>query len=388
MTVRCIWMDGLEDLQSNWDAFGRDDPMWAVLTQFGLSENNWDAETFFATGHDEVRGLRTGAEQIGLALRLGRALDFGCGVGRITQALAAVCDEAVGVDIAPSMIDAARRLNRFDQRCSYVVNATDDLSIFADESFDVIVSKIVLQHIPPVHTRRYLAEFARVLAPGGVLLFQLPSHHVGRTPLTDWSSRASARGLPSTVKAGGSVTIDVSAVNTGAVAWPPGNHAAIAVGAQWRHVDGGVVANGPEGRLWTTMEVPPGQALTGSITLDAPRAPGRFRLQVGLLQESIAWAHEHGVAPWTGGVRVRGIPAHSALRWVARRSGPIGRVLRRRGVILPTAAVDQSAPIMQMHGVGRDEVEAVLVDAGATVSFVQTDDAAPGWVSYTYWVTR
>ena len=382
-------MGGLDDLRHNWDAFGRDDPMWAVLTQFGLSEHNWDADAFFATGHDEVRGLTEGASQIGLPLRLGRALDFGCGVGRITQGLASVCEAAVGVDIAPSMIEAAQRLNRYGERCRYVVNATDDLAIFPDASFDVIMSKIVLQHIPPVHTVRYLAEFSRVLAPGGVLLFQLPSHHVGRTPLADWSSRVDVRGAPQHVMPGESITVAVSALNTGTLPWPPGNHAAIAVGAQWRHSDGAAVSDGPEGRLWTTTEIAPDEALSGTITVEAPREPGRYRLQVGLLQESIAWAHEHGVMPWSTDVRVSGLRARTALRWAARRSGPLGRTLRRRGLRLaPPSAPDKDTPVMQMHGVAREEVETVLTSAGATVSFVQSDEAAPGWISYTYWITR
>jgi SAM-dependent methyltransferase len=56
-----------------------------------------------------------------------------------------------------------------------VVNQKVDLRIFPDAHFDFIYSNITLQHMPPRYSRRYIAEFLRVLVPGGALLFQVPS---------------------------------------------------------------------------------------------------------------------------------------------------------------------------------------------------------------------
>jgi SAM-dependent methyltransferase len=64
-------------------------------------------------------------------------------------------------------------------RCRFVLNAAPDLRLFEDARFDFVYSRIVLQHIPPALVRGYLPEMLRVLAPGGVLLFQLP------TPMAD-----------------------------------------------------------------------------------------------------------------------------------------------------------------------------------------------------------
>ena len=51
-----------------------------------------------------------------------------------------------------------------------------DLTVFSDASFDLVASDIVLQHLPDRATvEGYLAEFVRVLKPGGLLVFQLPS---------------------------------------------------------------------------------------------------------------------------------------------------------------------------------------------------------------------
>jgi SAM-dependent methyltransferase len=103
-----------------------------------------------------------------------RALDFGCGVGRLSQALADRFQEVVGVDIAESMVAKAHEFNRHGNRVRYVVHGSDDLSCFADGLFDLVYSVITLQHIPPEAAAAYIGEFFRVLRPGGTAIFQVP----------------------------------------------------------------------------------------------------------------------------------------------------------------------------------------------------------------------
>lgn len=101
-------------------------------------------------------------------------LDFGCGVGRVTRALADYFEAAVGVDASQSMIDHARRLNADCSRCEFVLNRAAHLRQFATGRFDVIYSRLVLQHLPPGTVRRYIAELLRLLAKDGCLMLQLP----------------------------------------------------------------------------------------------------------------------------------------------------------------------------------------------------------------------
>ncbi len=167
----------VRQMRRHWDALARQDPLWAVLTDPEKKENRWRLDEFFETGRREVAALMEHLSGMELGLRRGRALDFGCGVGRLTQALADHFDQVVGVDISPAMVERAEALNRRGDRCNYRVNSSDDLSGHEDGSFDFVCSLITLQHIEPVFTLRYLREFVRVLAPGGILVFQLP---VGR----------------------------------------------------------------------------------------------------------------------------------------------------------------------------------------------------------------
>jgi ubiquinone/menaquinone biosynthesis C-methylase UbiE len=94
--------------------------------------------------------------------------------------MAETFDRVVGVDIAPSMIEQAQRLNRFPEKCSYVVNADDDLHTFPSGSFDFVICRIVLQHLPRHLAERYLADFFRLLSNRGVLVVQIPSRRIRR----------------------------------------------------------------------------------------------------------------------------------------------------------------------------------------------------------------
>jgi ubiquinone/menaquinone biosynthesis C-methylase UbiE len=165
----------IEDLQKNWNAFGEADPLWAVLTFEGKENKQWNVAEFFETGEREIREVLECLESVKVNVRTSRALDFGCAVGRLTQALASRFDEVYGVDIAPSMIEGAKKFNKYGERCHYVLNEVDNLKFAGDNFFDLIYSNITLQHMKPVYSKKYLTEFSRILKPGGVLVFQLPS---------------------------------------------------------------------------------------------------------------------------------------------------------------------------------------------------------------------
>lgn len=165
----------LEELQEHWEKFGKDDPLWGILAWPDKAGRRWNLDEFFETGRQEIDEVLTYVDSLDLTWRRGSALDFGCGVGRLSQALARHFQTVEGVDISPAMIDLAEKYNQFGETCRYHLNEADDLSLFESGSFDFIYSNITLQHMHTRYSRRYLAEFLRLLTPTGVLIFQLPS---------------------------------------------------------------------------------------------------------------------------------------------------------------------------------------------------------------------
>jgi SAM-dependent methyltransferase len=162
----------LQQIKSDWTRLGRSDPLWAVLANPEQRHGGWDPNAFLATGREEVRAALEHACDLGLAPGRDRALDFGCGAGRLSAALADHVRSVIGVDISLTMLAKARELDPTG-RCEFMENDREDLSLFDDASFDIVFSSLVLQHLPPQLSHRYLAEMVRVLRPGGVLIVQV-----------------------------------------------------------------------------------------------------------------------------------------------------------------------------------------------------------------------
>ena len=161
---------GLERLRSDWNALAKRDALWAILTDGSKADGGWDVAEFFETGEIELATVMGCLGEVGcLPDAAGAALDFGCGVGRLTQAMARRFAASVGVDISEEMIRRAEALNQYPH-CSYLTTVAEQLP-FADESFAFVYSNIVLQHVPRRFAMRYLREFVRVLKAGGVLVF-------------------------------------------------------------------------------------------------------------------------------------------------------------------------------------------------------------------------
>ena len=164
----------VDELRETWERHGRNDPFWAVLTDSGKRHGGWSIDEFYATGRTEIAELMQMLERFQVDAR-SSALDFGCGIGRLTEALTQYFDLVVGVDISDEMVARAQELSRAGDRARYHANPRADLQLFGNETFDLVHSSRVLQHVAPALMRRYLTEFGRVLRPGGILHFQLPT---------------------------------------------------------------------------------------------------------------------------------------------------------------------------------------------------------------------
>jgi len=153
---------------------------WAVLGLPREAGRRDGVEGFFESGEEVLRSIEADVGKIGLSLRGGRALDFGCGPGRFTRALARRYAAVVGVDVSEGMVALARSLNAREERLSFEWNESSDLAPLGSRRFDLVFSAYVLQHLPDWLATRYLREFSRVLVPNGILVVQDHGHPVRR----------------------------------------------------------------------------------------------------------------------------------------------------------------------------------------------------------------
>lgn len=161
-----------EQVRADWTRLGDTDPLWAVHVAPDKRDGRWEVAEFLALGRAEIATARGWLDRLGLATRWSRVLDFGCGAGRLTQALAEHAEAVVGVDVSEPMLRTARALDSTGGACEFVRSDTADLEHFGDGSFDLIYSALVLQHLPRDAIAGYLAEFLRVLRPGGTAVLQ------------------------------------------------------------------------------------------------------------------------------------------------------------------------------------------------------------------------
>ncbi len=118
---------------------GRRDPFSAILIPGAVGGVTWDVDAFFATGRDDALRFIADLTRIVPGAGRERALDFGCGVGRITRPLADHFETVDGVDLARSMIARARELNRGQRPCRFRVRSRQiDLRCFPTATFDVV----------------------------------------------------------------------------------------------------------------------------------------------------------------------------------------------------------------------------------------------------------
>jgi SAM-dependent methyltransferase len=160
-----------------WEDWGSVDALWSILTTPEARDGKWDLEEFWRLGEAEMARVMDVAARLGYPAARREALDFGCGVGRLTRAMTRYFERCIGVYIAESMIEKAGRLND-GYPCRFLVNDLDNLSQFKASSFDLVYSSLVLQHLPSdTAIKAFIVEFLRVLRPEGALLaFQLPSY--------------------------------------------------------------------------------------------------------------------------------------------------------------------------------------------------------------------
>ena len=159
-------------MRADWNNRASEDAHYYVA--FGRREQGEDE--FYATGNDLVAGLNLEMKRLGAVEnhRTRRALEIGCGPGRLMKPMSEFFGEVHGVDISDQMISLAQERLSGIPHAHVHVATNSDLAAFADESFDLVYSYAVFQHIPSRDVvMNYLREARRVLKIGGLLRCQI-----------------------------------------------------------------------------------------------------------------------------------------------------------------------------------------------------------------------
>ena len=96
------------------------------------------------------------------------ALDIGCGTGEFSKILAQKCDRVIGIDVAPKMIEEARKRNA-DSTIEYFLTDAESFLEKNENTYDAIVSIAAFHHMDYY---KILIKCKNALRPGGVLIIQ------------------------------------------------------------------------------------------------------------------------------------------------------------------------------------------------------------------------
>ncbi|WP_319582074.1 class I SAM-dependent methyltransferase [uncultured Pseudodesulfovibrio sp.] len=362
----------LKELQRNWNTFGQEDPLWAVASSPDKINNAWDVQDFFNTGTGHVNHVVAWMEANGFPKGRNSALDFGCGVGRLTQALCAHFKTCVGVDIAPSMLAKAKEFNKFGMRCVYRLNEAEDLALFRDQSFDLVHTAHVLQHIRPQVGVRYIAEFIRVLKPGGLAAFHCPSANaVFAYPEEGLACALSYRAdVPAlSMEHGTKLTVPVTVTNTGEhpVGMDKQTNAPVRLVHHWLNIDTDeIVQNHGRQNLPQTV-LAPGDSVDMDYQAASPAQPGKYMLAITVLD-------------YFGKAMTNPEEAQFAIPVL------VAPAPKRPESKTPLAAI---RPYSETHAIPVETVEHVVKMAGGRIVEVKSQQQLPGGqVSSMYYATR
>lgn len=160
------------DSDNEWEKLGKDDPYFSVITQDKYKESNLTEESkedFFRSGHSYIENvLKKIRKHLHPNYSVKKALDFGCGAGRLVVPLAEFSEHVTGVDVSESMLIEAKK--NCDARSVENVDffkSDDNLSLLSNK-YDFIHSFIVFQHIPVKRGEIIFKNLLSHLEDGGV----------------------------------------------------------------------------------------------------------------------------------------------------------------------------------------------------------------------------
>lgn len=163
-------MNWPERMKKDWNERAQQDAKHYIL----CGKTDWSDTEFFQMGERDIATFVDPYIAKHADLSREKAVDIGCGLGRLTIPLSRRFKQVIGVDVSEKMVGQAREKWAGRAGVSFVANNGVDLGVVTSSSVNFVFSYIVLQHIPdPEITYGYLRDIGRILRKGGRFLLQM-----------------------------------------------------------------------------------------------------------------------------------------------------------------------------------------------------------------------
>jgi hypothetical protein len=223
----------------------------------------------------------------------------------------------------------------------------------------------------PEYASNYIREFVRILAPGGLIVFQIPSEILKTPNISSDSTR-----LPETafhalirpvrvarsVAASSETQVVVNVKNVSNVTWP---RSSISLGNHWLRENGEEVMF-DDARAELRRDLLAGSETQFILKATAPREPGVYFMELDMVQEGVAWFKQHG--------------SKTAVFPVQVEAGELRS---------PEPTPPTSKARMEMYGMPLESIVGIVSQSGGRFVEIKEDACAgPNWRSYRYSVTK
>jgi ubiquinone/menaquinone biosynthesis C-methylase UbiE len=155
-----------------WEKWGKNDPYFGVITydKYNISNlTNDNKKEFFRSGYDYIdHVIKFIKKHIYPTYTVNKALDFGCGVGRLVIPLTEIADHVTGVDVSESMLNEAKKNCETISIHNVTFLKSDDNLSLLNGNYDLIISSMVFQHIPVKRGENIFKNLLAHLEIGGV----------------------------------------------------------------------------------------------------------------------------------------------------------------------------------------------------------------------------
>lgn len=180
----------LAETARTWSRFGEEAPHWSVLTHEKFTPENINAniDSFYASGVQNLDRVLNTLRRAGMkSSGFEHALDFGCGVGRLSMPLSRLAERVTAMDISPGHLKLAQERAAVEGVKNISFAQLRDLrDLNRASGYDFIISLIVLQHNPPPIMAYAFTRLLRALRPGGVAIIQMPTLMPERFSVKDY----------------------------------------------------------------------------------------------------------------------------------------------------------------------------------------------------------